>query len=63
MVLSELCLQVCESRVLQSPAFYVVYSDGPDCPLRGAADAGSGPTGQVKLVLKLIRLLHESGDI
>lgn len=62
MVLSELCLQVCESCVLQSPAVYVVHSDGPDCPLRGAADAGSGPTGQVKQVLKFMRL-HESRDI
>ncbi len=42
-----MCLQVCESGVLQSPALYVVHSDGPDGPLRGAADDGSHPTGQV----------------
>lgn len=45
------CLQVFESHVLQSTAVYVVRSDGPDCPLRGAADAGSGPTSQVMHVL------------
>ncbi len=47
-----MCLQVCESGVLQSPALYVVRSDGPDGPLRGAADAGSRPTGQVDHVYK-----------
>lgn len=45
------CLQVCESGVLQSSAVHVVCSDGSDCPLCGSADAGSGPTGQVKHVL------------
>lgn len=33
--------------MLQSHALHVVLSDVPDGPLRGSADDGSRPTGQV----------------